>query len=415
MRVIHAVSNVPLVWLILIFSDFRDCKNGFQCGVNANFRPFSTNWRQSDGGFQKPRHRQRLHYWNYHHHHDPNPDPNLDDLEETVTTEEIDQVLEEVTALRSGMVLNRDLDFLTLSPISVDSSRPKMTVLLDILKSIGFIWKSLSTLATLLLVFFVSQSFSFWRSVYDIARSIQGQMDDINLILASHAARRRMSGGTYSPEAQQFLEDIASKLRAYHVFMWARHVRRFRVLLTEKGFSRMVTKGVLSYKEKETLDMQLGVPKDQQHQILLEWIMFNCREARKKKILNGGDGMERILLDKICSLRDLSSQISSKTSGRMPLPYIQVVQILLDVFILLAPLAQYPDLGILTIFSVGIITLFYSGLFLLALIFLDPLDREGGFRDSHAILDMAVFIRESNISSSLYQKAASVLRWTPAS
>lgn len=164
-------------------------------------------------------------------------------------------------------------------------------------------------------------------------------MNDINLILAAHAARRRGSAA-YTPEARLLLEDVSSKLRAYHISMWAAHVRRFRILITEKGYSRMVAKGVLTFKEKESLDMHLGVPKDQKHHILLEWVLVKCIEARKRRIIDGANGMDHVLLEKVCSLREYSSQIYSKTSGRMPLPYIQLVQILLDVFLFLAPVAQ---------------------------------------------------------------------------
>jgi hypothetical protein len=372
MRVIYALPS--LLWLVIL-PEASGSPNGFGYPP-AIFGLFSKRGRRS----QSKNPRRRLHWT---HHQDPNPNPNLDDLEESVTTEEIDQVLEELTAMRSGLVLNRylparrylwqqwrdsvlrhsfpracwnmwgtaifcilmryllyrDLDFWKLLSNDVPPTT-QMSVILDIFKLIGLIWKSLSTLTTFLLVFFVSETYSFWRSVYEIARMIQGQMNDIHLILAAHAARRRVSG-TYTPEAQLFLEDIASKLRAYHICMWATHARRFRCVLTAKGYSRMVAKGVLTSKEKETLDMQLGVPKDQKHYILLEWILFKCREARKRRVIDGENGMEHVLLGKVCALRDCSSQLSSKMSGRMPLPYIHLVQILLDTFLLVAPLAQY--------------------------------------------------------------------------
>jgi hypothetical protein len=76
------------------------------------------------------------------------------------------------------------------------------------------------------------------------------------------------------------------------------------------------------------------------------------------------------------------------------------------------PACRYCDLGIYTVFSVGILTLFYSSLLSLANVFLDPLDNEGEFRESFALMDLAVLIRESNGASTRFMKAASILRWT---
>ena len=46
----------------------------------------------------------------------------------------------------------------------------------------------------------------------------------------------------------------------------------------------------------------------------------------------------------------------------MPLAYTHFVQILVDSFLVLAPLAQYRSLGIFSVLLVGILSLFYTGL-----------------------------------------------------
>ncbi|CAJ1965805.1 unnamed protein product [Cylindrotheca closterium] len=388
------------------------------------------------------------------YHSNPNPDPDLDDLEDSITTEEIDQVLNELIASDGGLVLNPyvpsrrwlyqqwsdsvlaqsvpraawnmwgtaflcvllrlilygELDFAQM-PGAMKTSPPLyMPVLLEICQCVNVIWKSMSTLTTFLLLFFVSQSFSFWRSIHEVARGIQGHIDDLHLLLVTHVSRRR-GPGSYSVDAELFLQDLTSKLRAYHICVWATHARRFRILLTDKGISRMVAKGILTINEKEALDRQLGVPRDQKHYILLEWILFNCKEARRRRIVDGGGGMEQAILSKFCALRDCSAQMKAKISTRMPLPYIHLVQILLDLFLTMAPLAQFSELGIFTVLSSGVLTLFYSALFSLATIFLDPFDNEGDFRDGYALMDLAVLVRESNLSSNLLLKAASILKW----
>lgn len=74
-------------------------------------------------------------------------------------------------------------------------------------------------------------------------------------------------------------------------------------------------------------------------------------------------------------------------------------------------MCRYSELGIFTVLSTGVLTVFYSALFSLATIFLDPYDNEGDFRDGYALMDLAVLVRESSLSSQTLMKAASILKW----
>jgi hypothetical protein len=323
---------------------------------------------------------------------DPNPAPDIDDLEDEVTDETLDQVLNVLlidssssssSSSHGGIIIHRFLPHRKwlwrqwhgtvfyhtvksafrnmLGALVVcaffrnmthrdwrvwefpDSSSTTGVVILISpmlarLVMLGTIWKSLMSLTTLMLTLFVSQAFSFWKSVYEIGRSLQGRINDINLLLATHVSRKR--NGTYTPEAQQFLEEVASMLRVYHLLMWATHARRFRILLTDRGMARMVTRGIMSIQQKETMELQMGVSKTERHYVLLEWVLYKCHHARKKGILEGDAGLEHVLLEKACGLRSMSSQVAHKVNGRMPLAYAHFVQILVDSFLLFAPLAQ---------------------------------------------------------------------------
>lgn len=55
----------------------------------------------------------------------------------------------------------------------------------------------------------------------------------------------------------------------------------------------------------------------------------------------------------------------------MPLAYAHFVQILVDFILFTAPLAQYGELGLFSVLSIGILTIFYSGMLDLAKVFLD--------------------------------------------
>lgn len=373
---------------------------------------------------------------------DPNPAPNIDDLEDEVTDEELDQVLDVLIGTHGGIIIHRFLPqrrwlwrqwYATVFYHTMKSALRNMlgalvvcaflrnmthgdwrvwdfpdstgviSPMLARLVMIGSIWKSLMGLTTFLLTFFVAQAYSFWQKVYEIGRSLQGRINDINLLLATHVKRKK--DGTYTPEAYRFLEEVASVLRVYHILMWATHARRFRILLTDRGFARMVTRGIMSIHEKETMEMQMGLTKTERHYVLLEWVIYKCHQAQKKGILEGGAGLEHVLLDKACILRSMSSQVSHKVNGRMPLAYAHFVQILVDSFLFCAPLAQYADLGIFSVISMGIFTLFYLGLMDLAKVFLDPLGNED-YMDGCGNMDLTVLIRESNGASRLWMKAA---------
>lgn len=407
---------------------------------------------------------------------DPNPLPTIEDLEEQATNNEIiDIVLDEIIGTDGGLIIDRYIPsprwlwrqwYSTVFQNSVSNScrrmistfglcyllrkiiygdwnvwehptinhRPGNFLIIQFLNSSNKIWKSLLPLTTLVLTFFVTQAYNYWISVYQLCRNIQGRINDIEMILATHVSRNNDRFGrrssSYTSDGEEFLRDISHKLRAFHILFWASQARRFRILLTDRGLSRMVAKDVLTQQEKEALDLQISVNKTQKHWILLEWVIFKCKEAQhsnnngihkrrnKRCILQGGYGLETVLLDQICSLRTCCGQISNKITGRMALAYAHYVQILLDSFLFMASIVQYNELGIMSVISVGILTLFYSGLLDLAFDFLDPLfdDREykcdsGGNGDTSVYLDLSVFIRESASAAQRWINAGSKLRW----
>jgi hypothetical protein len=73
-----------------------------------------------------------------------------------------------------------------------------------------------------------------------------------------------------------------------------------------------------------------------------------------------------------------------------------------------ASCSRYTDLGIFSVVSVGILTIFYRGLLDLAMVFLDPLDNED-YCEGCVYLNLAVFIREVNSASTRWIKGAAQL------
>jgi hypothetical protein len=314
---------------------------------------------------------------------DPNPAPSIEELESTTTVEEIDAILDRFDASASqattiiqgyrpeagwlwkqwlGTVLVHSTPtaffnmgatllfclgcrFWTHGDFNVWTTLPTSTQhpLLERLRVVDKIWKTLMSLTTFLLTFFVGQAYTFWRSTHDLGRGIQGRFNDIHMMLATHATRDRRTG-RYTPEAYDFLTEVQQKLRVFHLLYWASSAHRFRVLLTQKGMARMVERGILTSQELDWLE-SLDLAPTQRFGACLESAIITVSEALcDKKIIrqnrHGTDALERVLLEMFCRLRGTYGTIGDNVAGRMPLAYAHFVQILVDSFLVLAPIAQ---------------------------------------------------------------------------
>jgi hypothetical protein len=210
------------------------------------------------------------------------------------------------------------------------------------LKVFDKLWQYMMTLTTFTLTFFFNEAYRFWQEFYNIGRAIQGRLNDLSLLLATHAARTEDGG--YTHDAQLLLEDVGSYLRTFHILLWASCSRRFRVLLTDRGLKTMVQCGFLTQRAKETLD-SLDLPSTQKHLACLEWAVIRFRNGRRDKIVLGGEGLEAVFLEKTCALRGSIGSIGDKVDGRMPLAYAHLVQIMVDTFLCCAPFAQVSGLA----------------------------------------------------------------------
>ena len=106
----------------------------------------------------------------------------------------------------------------------------------------------------------------------------------------------------------------------------------------------------------------LEVPDNQRHNACLEWMMIRAWQGIDDGTLRSEPSYSQRFMDQICQLRAAYASIADKLASRMPLPYTHLVQVLVDLFVVMSPVALYPDLGAYSIFGVGILTLFYTGL-----------------------------------------------------
>ena len=56
----------------------------------------------------------------------------------------------------------------------------------------------------------------------------------------------------------------------------------------------------------------------------------------------------------------------------MPVSYVHFVHLLTGIFLIMAPLCLLPEYYFWAVPAVGLLTLFYGGIFTLSLMFLDP-------------------------------------------
>ena len=263
------------------------------------------------------------------------------------------------------------------------------------------IWEFQRSLTTFVLTFFINQAYGFWKDVYTICRDIQKHLDGFFLLLSTNVKRNQ--DGTLTPESIQLLEDVGQYSRLFHVLFWASAAQRFQVLETPQGLERMESRGMMTNSQLKILQ-NLDVPRNQLHLAPLEWILIRCIKGMDEGIVASDTATKGQLLKKIGDLRDSFMAIGGKMAGRMPLAYVHFVQILVDTFVLIAPIALYAELGSYSVVAVGVLTMFYTGLLNLAKIFLDPLNNEGFCKEDANFMDLGVLIRESNNGSTRWRR-----------
>jgi len=275
------------------------------------------------------------------------------------------------------------------------------------LQAVNKLWEYQLTLASFILTFFTSQAYSYWRSTYFCARAIQGRINDVCMLLTIGAARDRhrpenVSGlacaSGYSEEARALVRKCTRLIKTSHVFFWAatptrangllgdddEEVRAIKartgdigpLLLSAEGLAGLVRAGELTAGEVDAL-LGSGLPPSQYAYVLLEWVGQYALGATQSGALRGGAGLEENLLRQLTGLRAEYFNIGDFAAGRMPLAYVQLVQVLVDSLVVLAPFALYPELGSLTVPATGLLTLFFKGLLELSKSFLDPFGNEG--------------------------------------
>lgn len=303
------------------------------------------------------------------------------------------------------------------------------------------VWEYQLTLSTFILTFFLSQAFSYWQKVYDCTRMIQGRINDTCMLLIMGAERGRdddsngkraaaRSNASTGPRGSRGFSDRADELvrlctrliRLSHTFFWAgtptssnglndcedylRDASNCTVpiddkhmgplLLSPYGLKALVKAGQLTQEERTGL-MGTGLPPTQYAYVLLVWVGIHIMEGLQNGTLIGKNGFEENICRQLATLRACYFDIDDFRAGRMPLAYVQLVQVLVDSLVAIAPFALYPSVGILSIPLVGLLALFFRGLLALSKSFLDPFGVEGY---EEQCIHVDVLVSEMNFGAS---------------
>jgi len=249
-----------------------------------------------------------------------------------------------------------------------------------------------------------------WRKCYDLSRKLQGRLNDLSMTVAAHAIRTNPMinsnhTSTYTETSRQVLQLMARYVRVYILLTYASFTGSHRPIWTPQGMRRLVERGIITEKERTILsDSQL--PVTQRHNAILLWMIRLFIDSRKAGIFEGGDGFEMQFLDKCHVIRAQHGAIKEELQGRMPLAYVHIVQVLVDVIVRMYPFMAYsigmtPCLGAI---GTALLTMFYQGLLDLAKRFLDPYDNED-YGKGEDPLCIHTFIAETNAASVRWMNA----------
>jgi len=134
-------------------------------------------------------------------------------------------------------------------------------------------WALSTTMASLMLSFFLSQSYALWRSVYSVTRRVQGRINDFGLLCATFAARDS-STGKYTVEADALLKTVARYVRLFHMLFYASVTTRYAALKTPQGLRALVSEGALTEDERSML-LESSSP----HDAVIGWLSILCDTA----------------------------------------------------------------------------------------------------------------------------------------
>jgi len=142
------------------------------------------------------------------------------------------------------------------------------------------------------------------------------------------------------------------------------------------------------------------------HNTVLGWMHNMAMSGVRRGVLgydldsNSRAALLKMMLEKMTALRSTCASVPDKLSGRMPLAYTQLVQILSDLLVLFSPFALIHSVGgVGAVAGTALVTLFHASISSLAKLLLDPFGNMTWGANSGISINVATLIKEVNLSS----------------
>lgn len=238
------------------------------------------------------------------------------------------------------------------------------------------LWQMHLTVLSFFLAFYLNTAKALFDSVLVATRQVQGRLNDMNLIAASHAKRCTMTG-EMTAASQELCSTLGRYTRLFSVLHYSSLCHRYACVLTPAGLKGMQKRGLLTQEEAALLK---NVPPTARNHAVLTWIMATftagCEEEDESTIRQPANAHFAFLL-RMTDLRSSCATITDLVDARCPLAYVHLVQLLVDTFLLLTPFAALgADMGWFSVGATFLLSAFFTGLMDLAKMLYDPLDNE---------------------------------------
>ena len=172
----------------------------------------------------------------------------------------------------------------------------------------------------------------------------QGRLHDMNMMLAAHAKRDK--NGEYTKASAAILESTQRNLRLLHAFFWMSNDDSLGLLHHPAALPRLVDRGLLTEAERKTPPRRRARAPAPQRRPRMDCARF--AKAVDDGVLLGGAGFEQEFLAQACLLRAKMGTLPDERVDRMPLAYMHIVQVLVDMLCVLSPIALYPKVRALS-------------------------------------------------------------------
>jgi hypothetical protein len=272
------------------------------------------------------------------------------------------------------------------------------------LQRLDRLWQMHLTVLTFFLAFYLNTAKTLFDSVLVSTRQVQGRLNDMNLIAASHAKRDVF--GNMTPESQDLCAVIGRYTRLFAILFYSSQCRRYESLLTNDGLAGMQKRGLVTQEESNILS---ALPPKARYNAVFSWIMSTftrgCEDPDPQVRMPSNAHFAFLL--RMTDLRGSCATITDLVDARCPLAYVHLVQLLVDSFLILTPFAALGEMGWFSVGATFLLSLFFSGLMDLAKMLYDPLDNEA-FGDIDNI-QVDTVIQETNNGSLRFAATGSLL------